>query len=119
MSGWASTTSGVLKNAIDYLSGEWNNKAAAFVSYGSLGEPKPSSTCPGRAAVGQPPALTYELGLGRGRGGQLRPPLSRQRTVSASTAHPGTVSTTHTPQGHPTERRITGPLSLHVPINES
>ena len=29
--------SGVLKNAIDYLYGEWNNKAAAFVSYGSLG----------------------------------------------------------------------------------
>jgi NAD(P)H-dependent FMN reductase len=30
-------TSGVLKNAIDYLYAEWNNKAAAFVSYGSLG----------------------------------------------------------------------------------
>ncbi|MDN3059765.1 NAD(P)H-dependent oxidoreductase [Streptomyces sp. SRF1] len=28
---------GVLKNAIDYLYAEWNNKAAAFVSYGSLG----------------------------------------------------------------------------------
>jgi NAD(P)H-dependent FMN reductase len=28
---------GVLKNAIDYLFGEWNNKAAAFVSYGSAG----------------------------------------------------------------------------------
>jgi NAD(P)H-dependent FMN reductase len=27
----------VLKNAIDYLSAEWNNKAAAFVSYGSAG----------------------------------------------------------------------------------
>lgn len=31
------STSGVLKNAIDYLSAEWNNKAAGFVSYGSLG----------------------------------------------------------------------------------
>ncbi|MGW6197451.1 NADPH-dependent FMN reductase [Kribbella sp. NPDC055110] len=31
------STSGVLKNAIDYLYGEWNNKAAGFVSYGSLG----------------------------------------------------------------------------------
>jgi NAD(P)H-dependent FMN reductase len=31
------STSGVLKNAIDYLHAEWNNKAAAFVSYGSLG----------------------------------------------------------------------------------
>lgn len=31
------STSGVLKNAIDYVYGEWNNKAAAFVSYGALG----------------------------------------------------------------------------------
>jgi NAD(P)H-dependent FMN reductase len=30
------STSGVLKNAIDYLYAEWNNKAAAFVSYGAL-----------------------------------------------------------------------------------
>lgn len=29
------STSGALKNAIDYLSAEWNNKAAGFVSYGS------------------------------------------------------------------------------------
>jgi len=28
---------GALKNAIDYLYGEWNNKAAGFVSYGSSG----------------------------------------------------------------------------------
>ena len=27
----------MLKNAIDYLYGEWNNKAAAFVSYGAVG----------------------------------------------------------------------------------
>lgn len=31
------STSGVLKNAIDYLSAEWNNKAAGFVSWGSFG----------------------------------------------------------------------------------
>jgi NAD(P)H-dependent FMN reductase len=31
------STSGVLKNAIDYLYAEWNNKAAAFVNYGSVG----------------------------------------------------------------------------------
>jgi NAD(P)H-dependent FMN reductase len=31
------STSGVLKNAIDFLYGEWNNKAAGFVSYGALG----------------------------------------------------------------------------------
>src|SRR4051812_37383629 len=28
---------GALKNAIDYLYGEWNNKAAGFVGYGSAG----------------------------------------------------------------------------------
>ena len=31
------STSGVLKNAIDYVYAEWNNKAAGFVGYGSLG----------------------------------------------------------------------------------
>jgi NAD(P)H-dependent FMN reductase len=31
------STSGVLKNAIDFVYGEWNNKAAGFVSYGSAG----------------------------------------------------------------------------------
>src|SRR6266550_2555126 len=30
-------TSGALKNAIDYLYREWNNKAAGFVSYGAIG----------------------------------------------------------------------------------
>jgi NAD(P)H-dependent FMN reductase len=30
------STSGALKNAIDYLFKEWNNKAAGFVSYGGL-----------------------------------------------------------------------------------
>jgi NAD(P)H-dependent FMN reductase len=29
------STSGVLKNALDYVYGEWNNKAAGFVSYGA------------------------------------------------------------------------------------
>jgi NAD(P)H-dependent FMN reductase len=31
------STSGALKNAIDYLYAEWNNKAAGFVSYGAQG----------------------------------------------------------------------------------
>src|SRR5688500_16613662 len=31
------STSAALKNAIDYLYAEWNNKAAGFVSYGSAG----------------------------------------------------------------------------------
>jgi len=30
-------TSGALKNAIDFLYKEWNNKAAGFVGYGSAG----------------------------------------------------------------------------------
>jgi NAD(P)H-dependent FMN reductase len=32
-----SSTTGVLKNAIDYLYAEWNNKAVGFVSYGFYG----------------------------------------------------------------------------------
>lgn len=31
------STSGVLKNAIDFLYKEWNNKAVGFVSYGGVG----------------------------------------------------------------------------------
>lgn len=31
------STSGALKNAIDFLYAEWNNKAAGFVGYGSVG----------------------------------------------------------------------------------
>ncbi|WP_327111387.1 NAD(P)H-dependent oxidoreductase [Streptomyces sp. NBC_01341] len=31
------STSGALKNAIDFLYAEWNNKAVGFVGYGSLG----------------------------------------------------------------------------------
>ncbi|MFL0411112.1 NADPH-dependent FMN reductase [Microbacterium paludicola] len=31
------STSGALKNAIDYAYAEWNDKAAAYVGYGSLG----------------------------------------------------------------------------------
>ncbi|ONH22350.1 NADPH-dependent FMN reductase [Pseudofrankia asymbiotica] len=31
------STTGVLKNAIDYLFAEWNNKALGIVSYGSVG----------------------------------------------------------------------------------
>jgi NAD(P)H-dependent FMN reductase len=46
------STSGVLKNAIDYLYAEWNNKAAAFVSYGSLG---------GARAIEHLRAITSEL----------------------------------------------------------
>ncbi len=30
-------TSGALKNALDFIYAEWNNKAASFVSYGSAG----------------------------------------------------------------------------------
>ena len=48
------STSGVLKNAIDYLYTEWNNKAAAFVSYGSLG---------GARAIAHLRAISSELHL--------------------------------------------------------
>ena len=33
------STSGALKNAIDFLYAEWNNKAAGFVSYGAPAAP--------------------------------------------------------------------------------
>jgi NAD(P)H-dependent FMN reductase len=46
------STSAVLKNAIDYLYAEWNDKAAAFVSYASLG---------GARAVEQLRAICSEL----------------------------------------------------------
>jgi NAD(P)H-dependent FMN reductase len=39
------STSGVLKNAIDFLYAEWNNKAAGFVSYGVNGGGRAWSTC--------------------------------------------------------------------------
>jgi NAD(P)H-dependent FMN reductase len=31
------STSGVLKNAIDFRYAEWNNKASGFISYGMAG----------------------------------------------------------------------------------
>jgi NAD(P)H-dependent FMN reductase len=37
MSEYNHSTSGVLKNAIDYLYAEWHNKAVGFVSYGTVG----------------------------------------------------------------------------------
>lgn len=48
------STSGVLKNAIDFIYAEWNNKAAGFVSYGSLG---------GARAVEHLRAISAELQL--------------------------------------------------------
>ena len=39
------STSGVLKNAIDYLYTEWNNKAVGFVSYGGVGGAERPNTC--------------------------------------------------------------------------
>src|SRR5256886_5489632 len=51
-------TSGVLKNAIDYLYAEWNNKAVGFVSYGGTGAAR---------AVGDPPPLARGGPNGGGR----------------------------------------------------
>jgi NAD(P)H-dependent FMN reductase len=44
--------SGALKNAVDFLFREWNNKAAGFVGYGSAGETR---------AVEQPRLVMGEL----------------------------------------------------------
>lgn len=52
-------TSGALKNAIDFLYGEWNNKAAGFVSYGSAG---------GARAVEQLRLIASELQIAHVRG---------------------------------------------------
>src|SRR3712207_4930487 len=48
-------TSGALKNAIDYLYREWNNKAAGFVGYGGSG---------GTRALEQPPLVVGALHVG-------------------------------------------------------
>jgi NAD(P)H-dependent FMN reductase len=48
------STSAALKNALDYLYAEWNNKACAFVGYGSMG---------GARAVEHLRAITSELQL--------------------------------------------------------
>ena len=48
------STSGALKNALDYLYAEWNNKACAFVGYGSQG---------GARAVEHLRTITSELQL--------------------------------------------------------
>jgi NAD(P)H-dependent FMN reductase len=42
-------TSGVLKNAIDYLYAEWNNKAVGFVSHGAVGGASMSAWMNGRS----------------------------------------------------------------------
>src|SRR5256885_5567989 len=44
---------GALKNAIDFLYREWNNKAAGFVGYG--GEGAARAVAPMRAGVAHPP----------------------------------------------------------------
>ncbi|MFC4062888.1 NADPH-dependent FMN reductase [Planomonospora corallina] len=51
--------SGALKNALDYLYAEWNNKAAAFVGYGSAG---------GARAVEQLRLVAAELQIATVRG---------------------------------------------------
>ena len=55
--------SGALKNAIDFLYREWNNKAAGFVAYGSAG---------GTRAVEQLRLIMAELQIADVRGQVLR-----------------------------------------------
>src|SRR6201981_647789 len=49
---------GALKNAIDFLYREWNNKAAGFVGYGGAGAARAIS--PVRAGVGFIPGATVQ-----------------------------------------------------------
>ena len=53
---------GVLKNALDFLYAEWNNKAAGFVSYGSAGgvraAPSPPTSKTSRASLQARPQKT-------------------------------------------------------------
>lgn len=70
------STSGALKNAIDYVYTEWNNKAAGFVGYGS-----------GRgSARGRTPAPDYGRAADRGC---LRPgcPAARDRLRKLQRLH--------------------------------
>ena len=71
--------SGSLKNAIDYLSVEWNNKAAGFVSYGSLG---------GARAVEHLRGIASELQVAHVRNQVTILPVHRLRKTSRSLFSP-------------------------------
>src|SRR5258708_36118124 len=63
------STSGVLKNAIEYLYAEWNNKAVGLVSYGAVAGPTAAHPLPLFPATPQPPDLRHQHAL------PLLPPL--------------------------------------------
>ena len=80
------STSGALKNAIDFLYSEWNNKAVGFVSYGSVG---------GARAVEHLRLIAGELQMAdvRSRWRCRSSPTSRTSASSSPTSSSGTRST--------------------------
>ena len=82
------STSGALKNAIDFLFAEWNNKAVGFVSYGSVG---------GARAVEHLRLIAGELHDGRrARPGDALAGPPTSRTSAPSSPATSTQSRSHT-----------------------
>ena len=73
--------SGALKNAIDFLYREWNNKVAGFVSYGGAG---------GARAVEQLRLVMAELQIANVRTQVLLSLLPTSRTTASSSRLPNT-----------------------------
>ena len=72
--------SGALKNAIDFLFAEWNNKAAGFVSYGGIG---------GARAVEQLRLVLAEVQIARCATKSCSPCLPTSKTSASSSRMPG------------------------------
>src|SRR5260221_13465190 len=53
--------SGALKNAIDFLFREWNDKAAGFVSYGGAGGAPPAEQLPLGGGQGDPATARHQI----------------------------------------------------------
>ena len=75
--------SGALKNAIDFLFREWNDKAAGFVSYGGAG---------GARAVEQLRLVLAEVQMATVRNQVCSPCLPILKTTASSSRIPGTRS---------------------------
>ena len=76
-------TSGALKNAIDFLFGEWNDKAAGFVSYGGAG---------GARAVEQLRLVMAEVRIATVRNQVCSPCLPTSKTSASLSRIPGARS---------------------------
>jgi NAD(P)H-dependent FMN reductase len=75
--------SGALKNAIDFLFAEWNNKAAGFVSYGGVG---------GARAVEQLRLMLAEVQIATVRNQSCSPCIPTLKTSASSSRLPSTRS---------------------------